>query len=79
MRKVIKEDCFKYFPGIGCTLPLSAGHYGTRGPLRIKLPDNIKIPSILKTFLNGGVKIHESVIVNGDEAICTDTEIYIKT
>ena len=73
----IKEDCFKYFPINGCQLPIAAGHYGTANPLKIQLPEHFKIPSMVKEFMNGGIKIHESVIVYGSEAICINTKIYL--
>ena len=77
LQNVIQDDCFKYFPGNGCKLPLMPGHYGTGGPLSIKLPKRIKIPKILKYFINGGIKVHDSITINNNEAICTNAEIYI--
>ena len=77
LQNVIQDDCFKYFPGNGCKLPLMPGHYGTGGPLSIKLPKHIKIPKILKYFINGGIKVHDSITINNNEAICTNAEIYI--
>ena len=73
----IKDDCYKYFPTNGCQLPIAVGKYGTTRPLQIKLPEHFRIPSIVKEFMNGGIKIHESVIAHGSEAICVDTKIYL--
>ena len=77
LKKAIEKDCFKYFPGRGCTLPLATGHYGTGGPLKITLPKHIEIPSIVKEFLDGGIKIHASILTGLSEDICIDTKIYI--
>ena len=77
MKSVVKEDCFKYLPGNGCNLPVAARHYGTGGEIKIQLPGHLRIPSIVKEFLDGGIKVHASIEANGSEIICTDTKIYI--
>ena len=77
LQKVIQKDCFKYFPERGCALPITKGHYGTGGPLEIQLPKHINVPSILKEFLDGGIKIHASIFSGASEDICIDTKIYI--
>ena len=58
-------------------MPISAGHYGSGGPLTFQLPGHFNIPSMVIEFMNGGIKIHESVIAFGSEAICIDTKIYL--
>ena len=77
LKQYIKNDCFKYFPGNGCQLPAKPGHYGSTGPIQLRLPMHFKIPSMIKEFINGDIKIHESVVAYGSEVICIDTKINI--